>query len=82
MRFNLYHACAMAAVLAFGGQAINLKAVEQDCAITDYDDDFAETYLEEDCAGLDDDFAELDADAEVDCPHCGCGKSHGHLVQL
>ena len=82
MRFNLYHACAMAAVLAFSGQAVNLTAIEPSHALTDGDQDLSEVYFVDDCGDFEDDLAELDADAEVDCPHCGCGKSHGHGEML
>ena len=54
MRFNLYHACAMAAVLAFGGNAIQLKSNEETELAECYDDEYDI-----------DNYAEVDADS---CP--------------
>ena len=57
MRFNLYHAASMAAVLAFGANAIMIQSPEEYDLAECYDDDY-----------LCDDFAEIDT--EVDSSHC------------
>ena len=73
MRFNLYHAASMAAVLAFGAKAIMIQQED--------DLDLAECYYADEFA-CDDAFAEVDADSEhchkpTPCPACAAaaGKS-------
>ena len=57
MRFNLYHACAMAAVLAFS--TTNAIALHQN----------EEAELAE-CFDADYDFAEIEAEVDADLEHC------------
>ena len=73
MRFNLYHAASMAAVLAFGAKAIMIQQED--------DLDLAECYYADEFA-CDDAFAEINADSEhchkpTPCPACAAaaGKS-------